>query len=63
MATLAKQSIPDYQKLMLETMASNSGESIATIVRDILKRESERHSMVYGDEVSEIVNIYKKSEA
>jgi len=62
MATLAKQSIPDYQKKMLESMSANSGESIATMVRDIFRRESERHSMIYGDEVSEIVNIYKDSE-
>jgi len=60
MATLAKQAIPDYQKEYLESVASSSGESIATIVRDILKREHERSFTVYGEDVDEIINIYKK---
>ena len=44
MAKLAPQKIPDYQKEMLEFISSASGESIATVVRDILKREYERHT-------------------
>ena len=37
MATLAKQPISDEQKEMLENMASKAGNSIASIVRDILQ--------------------------
>jgi hypothetical protein len=44
MATLAKQTIPDYQKEMLELISNLSGESISTVVRGILKDEYERHT-------------------
>jgi len=36
MATLAKQPIPDEVKKALEEQAEKSGNSIASIVRDIL---------------------------
>jgi len=42
MAILSKQKISDDHKIMLEDLAALSGESIATVVRGILKEEFER---------------------
>jgi len=39
MAKLAPQKIPDEHKLMLENMAELYGESIASVVRGIIREE------------------------
>ena len=59
MATLAKQPISDNQKEMLEQMASKAGNSIASIVRDILQ---DKYNQVNSEAIAHAKGFIPRSQ-